>query len=431
LVRTRETEGSEAALRLARSILSLSVGLGLVMSIFFLIAVPLFAPIFATGFSPAERGALDGLSWYFVPWTMICMPYYAAAARHKMEWRFNRVFVAEIVIVVVSIAFLQFRHNVIHALPLAYACGYAAGLAQLTIGAGFWRVGGGKKSASLRDVIRNIGELFLANQTGSLASLADRHIQSFLVSGGITAVNYASQIISTLSSLLTLREIYVVPLTQQVDRAVRLERLLSGLVVLAFPAAGLVACLAPDIVRVLLQHGRFDAAGAAMTAEVLRISSLSLVVSAILAPLARMFQVLDRIHYTHGIYLAVAVSTLVFGYLFVGLLKWGVQGVALMQLGSSIVTTIVTVRLVAHCGVRLRWGVIALWLGVAGAVTGTASAATIGAIVTVENVWARLVIGGSIYGVVVLLFYFLARARLRDLILGSAIPAGTEVRAET
>ena len=217
-----------------------------------------------------------------------------------------------------------------------------------------------------------------------------------------------------------MREIYVVPLTQHVDRAARLERLLSGLVVLAFPLAGLIASLAPDIVQVLLQHGRFNAASAATTAEVLRIGSLSLAVSVVLAPLARMFQILDRIHYTHGIYLAVALSTLVFGYLFVGLLGWGVRGVALMQLGSSIVTTIVTVQLVAHCGVRLRWSVIALWIGLAGAVTGIACAGTIAALSEVENVWLRIVIGGSSYGVIVLVFYFLARARLHDLILGVA-----------
>jgi putative peptidoglycan lipid II flippase len=423
LVRTRETERPETALALARSIFRLSLGLGIVMSAVFLIAVRLFAPIFATGFSPAERSALAGLSWYFVPWTIVCVPYYAAAARYKMEWRFNRVFAAEIVIVVVSIAFLQFHHDVIHALPIAYACGYAAGLFQLTAGSGLCRVGGGAKSTSLLGVVRNIGELFLANQTGSLASLADRHIQSFLASGGITAVNYATQITSVLSSLLTMREIYVVPLTQQLDRAARLERLLSGLVVLAFPLAGLIGCLAPDIVQVLLQHGRFDAASAAMTAEVLRISSLSLVVSAMLAPLARMFQILDRIHYTHAIYLAVAVSTIVFGYLFVGLLGWGVRGVALMQLGSSLVTTIVTVQLVAHCGVHLRWSVIALWIGLAGAVTGIACAGTIATLSEVENVWLRIVIGGSSYGVIVLVFSFLGRARLHDLILGVAPPA--------
>jgi hypothetical protein len=81
--------------------------------------------------------------------------------------------------------------------------------------------------------------------------------------------------------------------------------------------------------------------------------------------------------------------------------------------------------------VRLRWGVIALWIALAGAVTGTASAATIAALAEVENIWARLAIGGSTYGFVVLLFYFLARARLRDLILGSAAPARAEVQAET
>ena len=258
LVRAREQYGAKTAQLLAASIFRFSLLLGAGMSVVLLIAVPLFAPIFATGFSPQERGDLAKLAWYFLPWSLVCVPYYAAAARHKMEWHFNRVFFAEIVVVVVSTGFLVLRHGDIRMLPLAYAAGYGVGLVQLAAGIRLRRRAADGPSLSVRPVASNSAEMFAANQSNSLAALVDRHIQSFLAAGGIGAFNYSTQMVASLSTVLTLREGHMVPLTRQADRAERLTRLLSGLVLLAVPLAGLVALLAPEMVTVLLQHGRFN-----------------------------------------------------------------------------------------------------------------------------------------------------------------------------
>jgi len=420
LVRTRENAGPKAALALARAIFRLSLLLGGAMSLVFLVAVPLLAPIFATGFSPEERAGLTRLAWYFLPWTFLCLPYYAAAARHKMDWRFNRVFTTEIVVVAVSIGVLTVRHGDVCMLPFAYACGYGAGLVQLAVGAGLWRPALDVVSPSVRGVMRNIGELFTANQTGTVASLADRHMQSFLVAGGIGAVNYSTQIVASLANLLTFRDIYVVPLTQTADRHQRLERLLTGLLLAAVPLSGVVACLAPDIVHVLLQRGRFDATATELTAGALRIGAFSFIPAAVTTPLFRMFQIMDRIHYSHIVYLTVAISTLVFGYLFVIMLGWGVQGVALMQLVGSVLTAIVTAYLVDHCGIKLRWRPILRWFALAALVGAVAYFAAAAAISELDNAWLRLAIGGTAYSLVVLFCYFCVRAQLRDIVFGLA-----------
>ena len=122
-----------------------------------LVAVPVLTPVIATGFSVPEKKGLAELAWYFLPWTLICLPYYAAAARYKMEWRFNRVFVAEILIIVISIGALALWHDDIEHLPLAYAAGYMAGLLLLIVGAGL--VWPKKKSArpSLRAILTEYG----------------------------------------------------------------------------------------------------------------------------------------------------------------------------------------------------------------------------------------------------------------------------------
>jgi len=423
LVRKRERDGSEAALAFARAIFRLSLVLGGGISVVFLVAVPLFAPIYASGFSPEERSGLAKLAWYFLPWTAVCMPYYAATARHKMEWHFNRVFISEIIIVVVSIGVLALQHGDIRMLPIAYASGYAAGLLQLAADAALWRRARERTASSVRDVLRNIGELFLANQSAGLQSLIDRHMQSFLVAGGIGAVSYSTQITSTVANLLTFREIYMVPLTQQADRAGRLERLLSGFMLISVPASGFVACFAPDLVQALLQHGRFDATATALTAEVLRIMAFSFILAGVLTPLARMFQIIDRIHYAQLTYLSGAISLLIFGYLFVIVLGWGVRGVATMQLLSSVAPTIVTAYLVDRGGIKLHWRVILGWGVLAASVSVIASIAAFAAVAGVEDIWLRLMVGGAAYGSVVLACYFLARAQLRGIIYGLS-PSG-------
>ena len=128
LVRVRDKDGTDAARALATAIFRVSIGLGGIASALFLIAVPVLTPVIATGFSVPEKKGLAELAWYFLPWTLICLPYYAAAARYKMEWRFNRVFAAEILIIVISIGALALWHDGIEHLPLAYAGGYMAGL---------------------------------------------------------------------------------------------------------------------------------------------------------------------------------------------------------------------------------------------------------------------------------------------------------------
>lgn len=419
LVRARESSSPETARALARSIFHVSLWMGGATSLLFLIAVPLLAPIVATGFSAEERIGLGHLAWYFLPWTLVCVPYYAAAARHKMEWRFNRVFSAEISIVVVSIGFLLFWHDDVRMLPLAYGSGYAVGLVYLGAGIPLVHRASDGLPPSVRPVLRNIGELFLANQTGGLTGIVDRHIQSFLAAGGIAAVNYSSQITTSLASLLTFREIYIVPLTQKLDRAERLERLLSGLLLVAVPLSGLISLLAPDIVKVLLERGRFDAAATALTADVLRIGALSLVTASVMTPLARMFQITDRIYYTHIMYLAVAVSLAIFGYLFVFVLGWGVRGVALMQLTSGVVSAILTSYLVGRCGIHLRWRSIVGRFSLAAVVSVAACLAALAATSALDNVWGRLLVGGAIYGLIVLVCYFLARAQLSGIVFGS------------
>jgi putative peptidoglycan lipid II flippase len=424
LVRAREDEGMEAARELAAVILRLSLCIAGAASVLLLVLVPLLAPIIATGFGPEEWPDLSRLAWYFVPWICAYLPYYAVAAWHKAQWRFKQMFSAEIAVIVTSIAVLAIWHRDIRSLPLAYALGYAVGLVLLLAGAGLLRKSSGSRSQPLRDLLRNVGEFYFANQSGSLATLVDRHVQSFVPAGGIAAINYSSQLINNVSSLLLLREAFIVPLAQHDNRALKLERLISGLMLVAAPMAGVIICFAPEIVQVLFERGRFDASATTLTAEALRINAMGLLTVPVLGPLVRMLQITDRIHYTHVMFLAMAATSAIFGYLFVLMLDFGVRGVALMQLASSIAACTATAWALARCGIALRWSRIFRSLALAAAAAGMSFFAATAATSPLENAWLRLLLGGAIYGVTVLGFYFLARSHLRDVVFGTTASEG-------
>ena len=418
LVRVREKEGEDAARSLARAIFGLSLGFSVAASLILLAAAPLLAPIVATGFAPGDKAELGRLVWYFLPWTLVCLPYYAIAAWQKAQWKFNQVFSAEIVIVVVSIGCLALWHDDVTALPLAYAAGYLVGFLQLLVGTRIlpkmpWL------HLSLRPFVRNVGELYLANQTGSLSTVVERHIQSFVPPGGVAAVNYSNQLVNGLAALLTFREIFIIPLSHEAERKEKLERLVGGMVVMAIPLAGLVMCFAPDIVQLLFERGRFDAAATVMTAEILRVNAISVVISAMNTPLIRMFQILDRIHLINWVYAAVAISSLLFGYLFVFLLHQGVQGVAWMQVSAGAVGATVTAYLVSRCGIELSWPRILGHMGFAVTVTVPAYLAAVVVSAPFESAWVRLVSGGSVFGAIVCGCYFIARTRLRGIMFGA------------
>ncbi len=421
LVSAREKEGMEAARELAAVILRFSLCIAVAASVLLLVLVPLLAPIIATGFGPQEWPDLSRLAWYFVPWICAYLPYYAVAAWHKAQWQFRQMFSAEIAVIVSSIAVLTIWHRDIRFLPLAYAAGYAVGLVLLLVGSGLLRRRSRSQSQPLRDVLRNVGEFYLANQTGSLVTLVDRHVQSFVPAGGVAAINYSSQLINNLSSLLMLREAFIVPLAQHDNRAEKLERLISGLMFAAVPLTGLIVCFAPEIVSVLFQRGRFDASATTLTAEALRINALGMLAVPMLAPLVRMLQIMDRIHYTHVMFLAMAAASAVFGYLFVLMLDFGVRGIALMQLASSISACIATAWAIGRCGIALRWGRIFRYLTLAVVAAGAAFFFATAATWFLQNAWGRLTAGGSVYGIVVIGVYFLARSHMHGIIFGAPV----------
>ena len=413
LVQIRERSGDDAFWKASNRILLQAMFGGVLFAAGLVVLVHLLLPIIAAGFTAGEKAAVAELSSYFVPWIVVIVPYYAVSAHLKSSWGFHWVFGAETAAMVVSIAALWLWHDSVTSLPTAYGLGYLVALVVLLARRGLTRSYGTDKPA---DLLKGMANQHLANQIGTVNSLVDRYFQSFLASGGISALGYVGQIVNNLSSLLTFREIYVVPLSSAAGRDEKLQRMMQGIVLVSIPCAFFVAEFAKPMVAVLFQRGQFTREAALLTGDILRISALSLAVSSLLAPMVRLFQILDRISYSHVMYLVSLVCTASFQYVLVFRLGWDVYGIAWASLANAVVVTVVVAGLIWRCGVIVVWHRVLGYAAFAVGVSGAAAAISWVAASRFSAV-LEILIGGAVYGAVVASSYFLVRGRLR-LIIG-------------
>ena len=258
--------------------------------------------------------------------------------------------------------------------------------------------------------------MILANQIGTLSSLIDRFFQSLLLPGGISALSYVGQLIGGFSGLLSLREIFIVPLAEVEHRSLKLEKLISALLLLSIALLGAVELLAPEIIHLWLERGRFDAAAAEVSIQVLQVYAPVLVSGVIAAPLFRMFQIAQKVRFTYLGYFASVSFILVFGWIFVQWLKLDVRGMALTMVVNSWLTCGVAALLMPWCGIHMQWANILRYgmLAVLAAATGWGVGVGVNSYLT--EAWWRLLLGGGVYCSVVALIYFLNARFLKELL---------------
>ena len=286
LVRVREDAGEDAFWRTSNRLLLQAILGGLLFAAGLVVLVHPLLPIIAAGFTTGERESVGELTVYFAPWIIVIIPYYAASAHLKALWDFHWVFGAETVAMVVSILVLWRWHDSVACLPVAFGSGYIVAAIILLLCRGLSR----PKSAIPQGLLRGMANQHLANQLGTAAGFVDRYFQSFLASGGISTLGYTGMIVNNLSSLMTFREIYVVPLSSEGGRDEKLQRMLHGIVLISIPCTFFIAEFARPLVTVLFQRGQFTPEAAILTGDILGISAFSLIISSLLAPMARLFQ---------------------------------------------------------------------------------------------------------------------------------------------
>ncbi|HPM42500.1 MAG TPA: lipid II flippase MurJ [Candidatus Omnitrophota bacterium] len=414
--------GHGAFKKLTGSIFTFSLAFTLVLSAVFIIVIPIATILMAAGFSTADKYAVWKMALYFLPWTIIFLPYYALCSFFKSVRHFNTVFLGEVVISVFSMISIFLYHPGAHALPIAFFAGYFSAFIMLfAISFRHFDRIGNIFDPAMKKVYRNYIELFGFNQVGSISTVIERYFQSFLPSGGISILAYSNQITVNLSGQLSFRDIFLVPLSATHKRNHKFERAIIGLAMLTVPISLFCAYYSKEIVTLLFKRGKFDISATDLTASVLSIGMLSLLPAVTGVPALRMFQVIDRIKNTGLINLLGAVNFLIFGTLFVFLLKWGVCGLAWTAAINAYVTICLCFYLLSKNGISINMVRIFKYIGYSVAVS--LVAIVIMSFLPNLLVWpvGRFLFNAAIYFLLIGMAYLPIREKMAGIIYGQEI----------
>lgn len=354
LVQIRERGGESEFEKLAGALITLSLLFSAAIGAAFLLLSPIAVHFFAPGFDAAKKGMVATIAVHFLPWVMIVAPYNVLGSVLKSRKRYFAPLSAELVLTGVSMLAIHLWHDHVKDIALAYFGGHVAACAWLIV---FLlrenRIRFGLRVGGIRNVLRNMGELYMSMQVGGLASIVERIFQSYLAVGGIAALSYATQLSNAVSGLLGFKQIYVVPLSGEKDRVLKLERLLTGLMFLTLPITGFIAFYARPIIEFFYRRGRFDDVAVENTAGILAVLAFGIFSATINAPLSRMYQVIDKIRLNTIIQAATILDFLAFGFLFQFVFHLGAVGLALAIVLNSYMIIVIEVVLLRSNGLAL------------------------------------------------------------------------------
>jgi putative peptidoglycan lipid II flippase len=356
LVSRLEKNDREGFGQIGLRVIVIGIGLGIIAAFLFMLAVPLVARFVTTGLSDSEREMMQALSWWFIPWILISVPYYAIGSLLKAESRFRRFMLAEIIVTIISLLIIFYWHPGVNAIAIAYGAGYGIALLSMLPGLPVPLRLLQRQSGQSWGVVRQISRFAAVNQVSTLALLVDRFLASYLPSGAIAATSYASLMTGQVSALLGFREAFMVPLSAEQGRERKLERMITGLLMLAIPCAMFLSLHAEAIISILLERGRFDRNAVTLAASILALQAIALPVSVILLPMYRTLQILDRMRYAGYLLLFSASMSLVIGSVLMFGFRLGLTGYLLTSLIVAHLTCLVAIVQLRLAGIRLNLG---------------------------------------------------------------------------
>ncbi len=337
-------------------VIIIGIGLGIAATILFMLAVPLVARFVTTGLSGAEREMMQALSWWFIPWVLISVPYYAIGSLLKAESRFRRFMLAEVIVTIASLLIILVWRPDVYAIAIAYGAGYGIALLSMLPGLPVPLRFSHRQSGQSWGVVRQITRFAAVNQVSTLGLLVDRFLVSYLPSGAIAATSYASLMTGQISALLGFREAFMVPLSAEHGRERKLERMITGLLMLAIPCAMFLSWHAEALVSILLERGRFDRNAVTLAASILALQAAALPVSVILLPMYRMLQILGRMRFAGYLLLFSASMSLVIGSVLMFSFRLGLTGYLLTSLIVAHLTCLVAILQLRLAGICLNLG---------------------------------------------------------------------------
>ncbi len=423
LIRRQEEGDADAARSAAASLFTFSCLLSLAVGAAFVLLLPVLIPLVARGFSVQDRSALRSMALSFLPWIALSFPSLALGSILKSRRLYGAVLVGDFLVSLGALASFILWHTSPAVLPLAMGVGaFSAFLWFVLVSRGrtpFW---GPILSRDMKPLYRSFAAFFSVNQFSSVSSVADRFFQSYLRPGAVAAVGYAFSTLGPINDFVLFEEFYIVPLSRSEGRSEKLERLITGLILVNVPLAVFLSTHARSIIGLLYQRGHFDEGARTLTAQVFSLWSVILISSALGAPVARMFQIVDRVRYTGINTLLTALISCALNYVFVFRCGWDVWGYTSALALTSFLSLIPQFILITRSGLVLRFRSLFRYFAFASGVSLLATLA-VWALPHARPIAVDLGLRAAAFAVLVAGPYLLILRRIMRVLYGTPEPA--------
>jgi putative peptidoglycan lipid II flippase len=422
LVRTRERDGEGPFRALTGSIFSLSLLLGLGLSLLMILCFPL-APYLVPGFPREAHAFIDENLYLLVPYALVFLPYHAIGSFFRSVRGFHVYYLVELLVCASALGIVYLFGNTVRIVPISLSAAYGLGLlAFLLWGRNRFHYRGKLAGGEMNVVRTSVMRMLPVYVVLYSLIVVDRYFASFLESGSISALFYGYILATALPTIMNIENVFVTSLSEESDRGYILTRILSGVWIVSLPVVAFALFFSEELVRGLFERGAFTPRSSLLTAEALRFYVLGLPAFFALPVCIRTLQVFSRFRWITALSVASVALNAALNALFVLRLGMGVKGIALATSLSWAMVGGSGYLLVSRLGVRVRYREM---MGVfPGSLAAVAAGIAVSALLPLEGPpWAVVLLRGaafiSLYAVAMLLLPGGEMCRVRGIVLES------------
>ena len=287
----------------------------------------------ALGFESSRQSALAAAFFWLIPLMLLKVPYSVFGAVLRSKRLFSLFYQSESLISIVILLCIVVATD--HPEVLLWSA--SLGLTAAFIYTGVFatrhiRFRLNPLDDNITLILRQIPMLMILYGAFSIFAIIDRIFGSFLAEGSISALAYAFVLIHVAPGLLRIPSAFMTVAaekTNRVERSETLNDLFSLIILLSVGATAPMLLAGADAVAALFERGAFTGKDTAAVASALAAFSFMIAPAFVLKPLDQIYQIENRIGLMVRRNLVGIVAGILFNYIAVFVLGWGVFGIAI------------------------------------------------------------------------------------------------------
>lgn len=303
--------------------------------------------ILAPGFTEEKMEYSKDIFNYFLPMSIVYLPYFALMSFFRALNLFSISNVLEFIIAIISFIYLiLFMNKGIHIIPLSLDFAYIISFTFAVYFAikirviGFY---GSLNTQFMRKIYKNILKLSLWFLILQLYRVVDKGFASLLEDGMISALIYASMIISSFTFIFDFAYVYLTKFSQKNDKAKLFTIAIRLYLFLSLPIMVFLVFYSYEFMDIVFGHGVFSQKAVEITASIIMITSPLIFFGLANGLFQSLYQSIDK--YNYIIILSFIGISINFGLNYILIDDYGIYGIAFATMVSTLIIFMINIFL--------------------------------------------------------------------------------------